>query len=388
MVKFFLNRGADPNIGSVYGETPLHLAICRNLLGLDVSYGDEWTDGVYPIEYTLDISQYDSPDSEEYAAACDYVVQERDRLINTLLDHPATNVNLQNCEGTSPLHLAVSSYEEHEALVKEMLRRTASISLRNSSDETPLHLACLKGYSSSVSLLLAEGADPSLTDKDGRTALHCAARSGDKETVTQILCASGAHAVDLCKTTDHGGQTPLHHACDYILGKRRDPETVRILVDAGADPDATDEDGDTPLAVHLSSFWGADTDVCRLLLRVSRPGFVNNAGLTLAHVYTRCLLMEVATLLALQEAGVDLAAADPKGRTMLHHVSISGWLTEEVLEFLLGNTTLRTDAADADGRTPIQYAAEEAEKSRDWWFHQPGRWRKTLKVLRKYGGAV
>ncbi|EQC37820.1 hypothetical protein SDRG_04844 [Saprolegnia diclina VS20] len=72
----------------------------------------------------------------------------------------------------------------------------------------PLHFAALGGASSSViSMLLAHGADLEATDHYGRTALHCAAHSGNIPVLSCLL----QHKANARATTSTG-QTVLHVA--------------------------------------------------------------------------------------------------------------------------------------------------------------------------------
>ena len=77
-------------------------------------------------------------------------------------------------------------------------------------------------------------------DKDGSTALHCAAWKDNRELVAFLL-AAGAD-VNAHNANDHWGTTPLHaaaHANNTAVAQR--------LLDAGADINATDMNGKTPL---------------------------------------------------------------------------------------------------------------------------------------------
>jgi ankyrin repeat protein len=131
-----------------------------------------------------------------------------------------------------------------------------------------------------VRLLLAKGANPSLDDGLGSTALHYALTAdrgagGAAHTVALELLAAGAtvssragvyvdgparqtpthlavHDAEVLQAilkrgaaidaTDSWGRTPLHLA---VIG--RHPRSVSILIDSGGNPNARDRDGRTPL---------------------------------------------------------------------------------------------------------------------------------------------
>ena len=92
-----------------------------------------------------------------------------------------------------------------------------------------------------VSVLVAGGADIDAIAGDGYHLLKSAAEGGDVEFVRALL-AMGA-PVDTTST----GDTALHAAAgaDHI-------DVVRLLLESGADPNAEDVDGDTPLMCATS----------------------------------------------------------------------------------------------------------------------------------------
>jgi len=129
---------------------------------------------------------------------------------------------------------------------------------------TPLHWAALKGHEAIVALLVSAGADLSATNADGETPLQVAARGRDKG-IMKLLMPSGAteffEAVKagdvnsvrvlleispaLLTTTDADYRaTGLHWAA--LKGHAA---LVSFLVAAGADPQARNGDGETPLQV-------------------------------------------------------------------------------------------------------------------------------------------
>ncbi len=104
----------------------------------------------------------------------------------------------------------------------------------------PIHVATSHDNGEAIALLLFHGASTSTQTPDNRrTPLHLAAQHA-LPAATRLLLSAGADP-DAC---DAGGLTPLHLAAD----RRRDSaETVQVLLDAGADANAHDARGRTAL---------------------------------------------------------------------------------------------------------------------------------------------
>ncbi|HEY9127066.1 MAG TPA: ankyrin repeat domain-containing protein [Acidobacteriaceae bacterium] len=108
---------------------------------------------------------------------------------------------------------------------------------------------------------------------DGWTLLHLASAFGSPATV-QILLARGAD-VRACSNNAQRNE-PLHAA----LALSRDPETIRLLLDAGALPDARQTGGFTPI---FSAAAANRRDLCELLLaRGANCRLANDLGQTAA----------------------------------------------------------------------------------------------------------
>ena len=108
---------------------------------------------------------------------------------------------------------------------------------------TPLMMASFSGHVLSVSCLLNAGADPNAANDGGETALMFAA-SARWPDVVRVLVAAGAD-VD---RGDSLGLTALHKA---VLGGRPQEatsaaDTLRALLDAGADASLPDRQGKRP----------------------------------------------------------------------------------------------------------------------------------------------
>jgi ankyrin repeat protein len=104
---------------------------------------------------------------------------------------------------------------------------------------TPLHYAAVEVDITSARHLLESGLDPGARDDDGWTPLHFAAQSNSAE-IAELLLNAGA-PVDL---RDSHGNTPLFKA---VFSSRGKGDVIRLLRARGADPNAANRHGVSPL---------------------------------------------------------------------------------------------------------------------------------------------
>jgi ankyrin repeat protein len=113
-------------------------------------------------------------------------------------------------------------------------------------------------------------------DEFGRTALHHAAADGDLARVLELL-AGGANP----NVSDSRSWAPLHFAA-----QARSASVARALLDAGADIDSVDDNGNTPLWRAVFNSRG-DGELIRLLREYGAdPYRMNSHGqspVSLAH---------------------------------------------------------------------------------------------------------
>ena len=123
----------------------------------------------------------------------------------------------------------------------------------------PLATAAVAGFADVVEQLLRKGAKADALSRDGETALLLTTRetTRNRPRIVQLLLSkTPAGSVDATTTAD-GNNTPLMHA---VL--RRDVESIRLLVKAGASLTATNSSG---LTAKTMAAAASDKAVARAL---------------------------------------------------------------------------------------------------------------------------
>ncbi|XP_016412320.1 nuclear factor NF-kappa-B p100 subunit-like [Sinocyclocheilus rhinocerous] len=140
---------------------------------------------------------------------------------------------VQDENGDTPLHLGI--IHQQPIVVQQLIQALSNtpqqkfINKLNKLNQAPLHLAVITKQPKLVEMLMKTGADPSLLDREGRTALHLAAHTGDETILRLILGLLGERYAHLINCADFSGQYPVH------LAVKKDGEhCLRLLVEAGA----------------------------------------------------------------------------------------------------------------------------------------------------------
>ena len=304
-----IDKGSDINarekiLGSrgvynkVYGQTPLMHA----------------ASGSYPnpaLELLLDNgAQVNARDDSGVTALMEAANFNRSGAVKLLLDRGA-QVNARSNYGLTPLTIAAAPFiylpVRKLAVVKLLLEGGAQVDGRDSNGRTPLALSAGRSYKPDiVALLLDHGAEVNAPDRNGVTPLMLAVHERGFPEIVKFLIEKGAQ-VD---ARSNNGSTPLHRAAQASIGNRyrspllcmtsihpdfrRDIEEVRqrplemiqLLLDTGAQVDARDEDGNTPLIVAAK---GTDRpEIIQLLIeKGAEVNARNNDGSTALMVAAR-----------------------------------------------------------------------------------------------------
>lgn len=215
---------------------------------------------------------------------------------------------------------------------------------------TALHHAAAAGHLEALQLLLEltpEPAEALLADEAGRTPLALAALAGSARCVRALLRTEiGGMTVGI---EDDAGASPLHLAAGGCFS-----EVVAALLEAGADANAKDASGRTPLICAA----GAEADNMSDADAAAEEGRNKEATI-------ECLL----------EWGARADPADASGATALHAVARTGPLGA-VAALLRGGGAGSLFAVDGEKRTPVHAAADAAIKEEILrWQHRPeARW--------------
>ncbi|KAK4128109.1 ankyrin [Parathielavia appendiculata] len=131
----------------------------------------------------------------------------------------------------------------------------ASVGSKDSCRRTLLHWAAWRSYNVGAQLLIDRGADVQETDRDGATPLHLAiaalhlATHHNMTEVVQLLLRCGVDANQMRKKVwVMPGATALQEAA-----WNGSEDFARLLIEAGADVHAVDEDGITALHQAVSN---------------------------------------------------------------------------------------------------------------------------------------
>ena len=205
-----------------------------------------------------------------------------------------------------------------------------------------LCLAAEQGRIDGVREALAEGVDFT-PDRDGYTgmdaALHKAASAGHAE-IVKVLLFAGANP----NAANRNGWTAL-----MGVGLKH-PEVIKILLVAGANPNLADSDG---LTILMRAALEGDSNVVRILLTADvdmeeEDGYYGGTALILAATKGR-----VEATKMLLSAGANLSAVNRDGWTALMHAAYEGHCEVAKALLLAG---ANPNALDKFGNTALDYA--------------------------------
>ena len=257
--------------------------------------------------------------------------------------------------GFTPLLFATRHGDIESAEV--LLNAGADVNTMAADGNSALTLAAMSGHGRLAEYLLEHGADPNASGA-GYTALHAAVLRSDVD-VLKALVTRGANpnirltrgtpvprwTYQLVLTLREKGATPFALAAKYL-----EPEMMRLLVAAGANPHLPFDDGTTPLMAAVGVGLSHATN---------RRSQLIAPELVAAEWRDERRVLETVSVAA-DVGAVSVAAIDQTGRrgdTSLHTAARNGF--ETVVELLVaGGGSL--DIKNENGETPAELLSARA----------------------------
>ena len=257
------------------------------------------------------------------------------------------------------LHAAATS--GHLEVVKELLKRGASVDLQSSFGSTALMRAALYGHLSTLLLLLQQSSNPDLQDLRGRTALMHAAGKGQEACVQALLRAEAN-----TELLDTNGDTALWHA----EAKSHTTTAELIRQHAARQPPVASPAAplaSLPLEIYMSAQRGELQTVANWLntgglVDTLRPTVTRSDGrfltLGLLHAAAEGGQLEMMRELLKHGASVDLQ--NNLGTTALTFAAFYGHTS--ILLLLLQHSA-NPDLQNVEGMTALMAAAGEGQEA-------------------------
>ena len=201
--------------------------------------------------------------------------------------------------GISPLHLAVENNDIQ--MCKLLVDHNADVNWCDSDGQSAIFNCTGSDISYEIfDLILTSGGKVDICDVFERTPLHYSVNSGAVDRVKRLIQTPGVQI----NAKDYQGSSALHHVmtiCDIETGLDDLQSIIKLLLDAGADPNLQD-----------------------------------NCGLTALHLSTMhdCYFLELTTLLLSSCKDIDFGVKSQTGDNFLHFLFNNSLCEENAVQLL------------------------------------------------------
>ncbi|CAH8635183.1 unnamed protein product [Schistosoma rodhaini] len=254
------------------------------------------------------------------------------------------------------------------SILKYLHRKSQTLEYDTSDNNgmTPFLIAASKGNELLMEILVRRNCNINATDTYGRNALHFVSKNGHIDALYYLL------SVELLKSKinelDNSGCSPIHLACE-----NNQQHCVRLLLEAGANPDIETKTRDCPLIE--CSRRGFHKCIDLLIENKASREKTSKVGDTALHVAALCDLSD--TIYFLFSRKFDLCAVNEDKQTPLH-LAVSQNRLEAVEALLFCGASL--DLKDKDSQTPLMIAAKANYTALVDMIIRADRWNKTYPV--------
>lgn len=246
---------------------------------------------------------------------------------------------------------------------------------RDGNGRTALHWAAAVSNDPWVIVeLLTSGANPELTDLDGKRPIHVAAGESQHPAILFYLIIWGSNVE--AEVSGEGGRCPWStRRCAlvplHLAAARPDgADYIAILLAAGANVDARDEEGRTPL--HHAASASPDSKSIRILLRAGASvNQANKEGQSPLHMAARQCESASAIIPLLLDSGASPDHGDQDRSTPLMWAARLA-CSSDVMKMLV-DASRQPCAVDRRGRTVLQQWQQNPNLTQDdtyWLLHE------------------
>ncbi|XP_049835771.1 serine/threonine-protein phosphatase 6 regulatory ankyrin repeat subunit B-like [Schistocerca gregaria] len=311
-----LKAGADRNVMDNCGVTALHLAAsCRKVPPRVIAFAKEQIEhGMRP-----DIMDHQGRTPLHYAA-----LTGNHRVMKLLISLGA-NVNAVDVYGKTPIVMLAIHSRKDCRLVKELLINAgADLTVRDKNGKTALHTSFEIDNFEITKFLMEKHQQEIGCDNNGNNILHCAVRAR-RDTLDKVKYILNKKLTTI-EEKNENGETALMYAVQLPSFHTIKQTLVQILLTSGASLNAKDKQGKTPL--HIAAAEG-----------------------------------DAKTMETLIAAGADVTERDLNGRMPLHWAAQSH--RAEAVELLLNERKeqheMGINQQDNGGQTPLMLAVKEKQ---------------------------
>jgi len=165
----------------------------------------------------------------------------KDTALIIRLIEAGANIDAQDSQGRTAVMIA--TYNHDVASAKALIESGANVNLQDDMKNSPFLYAGAEGYLDILKLTIQAGADPTITNRFGGTALIPASEHGYVEVVKELLITT---KIDV-NHINNLGWTALLEAIILNNGDQKQQETIKLLIQHGADVNISDYEQVTPL---------------------------------------------------------------------------------------------------------------------------------------------
>ncbi len=302
---------------------------------------------------------------------------------NMLITHKDTDINKSNSLGQTPLHVAVSAYNErpeNKVIMAELLKMCAlQVNAQDNKGNTPLHYAAELGNLELVMMLTGAGAQATIANKDGKKPAQIIGKKNakmdkiEKKAIEEQLKVVEQSPINSEKAKQHcrvpsGAQNGNAAQGSASAGNTPNVKTGQEQTKIDGDQKALqefDQHGQTMLTE--ASGAGNFEDVIRIIgmgASVNAPDQNINTPLLAAVKYYRMPIngfRHYQIIAFLLEKGASILIYDRDGKTPLHYAVEHE--NKPAIHLLLihlardPNKFEIINSQDKNGDTPLHYAA-------------------------------